>query len=316
MKKPTYYVALLFLTLFASHCPAEDAFPLTEKRILFLGDSITAAGYYIADIETQLRIRGADAAPELINLGLPSETCCGLSEPDHPYPRPDVHERLDRALERVKPDLVVACYGMNDGIYYPFHEERFAAYQSGINKLIKKVQAAGARIVLLTPPPFDPHPLKDQPGKLLPRGAEKFAWFSIYEDYDNDVIARYAKWILTQADKVDMVVDVHTPLNEFLAKQRRSDPKFHVASDGVHMNQVGHEILASAILKAWGVETWEPATEELRKAVKQKEQILHDAWLSHVGHKRPGVKAGLPLDEATAKARALDQQIDELAAKE
>ena len=46
-----------------------------------------------------------------------------LSEPGHAggaFPRPELYERLERVLERAKPDLIVACYGMNDGIYHPF----------------------------------------------------------------------------------------------------------------------------------------------------------------------------------------------------
>ena len=94
----------------------------------------------------------------MVGIGLSSETCSGLSEPDHPFPRPDVHERLDRALAKVRPDVVVACYGMNDGIYYPFGEDRFKAYQNGVNRLIEKVHATGAKLILLAPPPFDPVP--------------------------------------------------------------------------------------------------------------------------------------------------------------
>ena len=289
---------------------AEPSFPLRAKRILFLGDSITNSGYYVAHIETQMRIQGVASVPEIINIGLPSETCSGLSEPDHPFPRPDVHERLDRALEKVKPDVVVACYGMNDGIYYPFSEERFAAYKTGIEKLIAKVHAADAKLVLVTPPPFDPTPLKDK-GKLLPADAEKFAWFAIYENYD-DVLKKYAAFVMQQAENVEMVIDVHTPLNEFLAEQRRKDPTFHVASDGVHMNEAGHEIMSATILKAWGIESWETPSDQLRKLMKQKEGTLHDAWLTHVGHKRPKTKVGPPLKEAQSKAAALETQIEPL----
>ncbi|MCP4173603.1 MAG: hypothetical protein GY758_22850 [Fuerstiella sp.] len=311
MKRLVWHPALLVL-LFGLHtAAAEETFPLKAKRILFLGDSITNSGYYVADIESQLRIQGVAPMPEIVNIGLPSETCSGLSEPDHPFPRPDVHERLDRALAKVKPDVVVACYGMNDGIYYPFSQDHFQAYQTGINKLIDKVHAAGAKLVLVTPPPFDPTPLKNKEGKLLPVGSEKFAWFAIYEDYD-DVLRRYGAWIMKQADRVDMVIDVHTPLNEFLAEQRKQDPDFHVASDGVHMNEAGHHIMAAAILKAWGVESWEEPTVNLQQLMKQKEKLLHDAWLSHVGHKRPGVRGGLPLQEARAKGKELDAKIEPL----
>ena len=83
---------------------------------------------------------------DFINVGLPSETASGLSEPDHPYPRPTVHERLDRILAKTKPDVVFACYGMNDGIYYPFSKERFKKYDEGLNVLIDKVKKAGGLV--------------------------------------------------------------------------------------------------------------------------------------------------------------------------
>ncbi|MDP6446091.1 MAG: SGNH/GDSL hydrolase family protein, partial [Pirellulaceae bacterium] len=154
----SFLAALLMLSILTASTTraAEPPFPANAKRVLFLGDSITHAGGYIVWIETQLRLAYPELQPQFINLGLPSETCSGLSEPDHPFPRPDVHERLDRALTKVKPDVVVACYGMNDGIYYPFAAERFEAYQNGINKLIAKVNASGAKLILMTPPPFDP----------------------------------------------------------------------------------------------------------------------------------------------------------------
>jgi lysophospholipase L1-like esterase len=95
----------------------EPPFALAKaRRIMFLGDSITAAGMYVQYFEGYLLTRFPHKRFEIFSLGLPSETVTGLSEPDHPWPRPNVHERLGRALERLKPDTVVACYGMNDGI--------------------------------------------------------------------------------------------------------------------------------------------------------------------------------------------------------
>jgi lysophospholipase L1-like esterase len=286
--------------------------PLTKKvnRVLFLGDSITHSGHYISMIETRLRLEGIEK--ELINLGLPSETCSGLSEPDHPFPRPDVHERLDRALGKLKPDLVVACYGMNDGIYYPFSEDRFAAYKSGVQKLIKKVNAAGATLVLMTPPPFDPLPLKKK-GKLLPAGQEKYAWFSIYEDYDA-VLKKYADYVLEQKDGVLMTVNLHSPVNEYTAAIRKENPDFTMSGDGVHLDEKGHRILANVILKAWGYKS-APDNAPLLKIVHQRQSGLHAAWVSHVGHKRPGVKPGAPLEDAQEIAAQQNIKISELVSK-
>lgn len=296
---------LLFVMLVKPASAAEDAFPLKAKRILFLGDSVTAAGGFVNMIELQLRLHSVEPMPEFVNAGLPSETCTGLTEPDHPFPRPDVHERLDRALAAVKPDVVVACYGMNDGIYYPFSEERFQKYQEGINRLIEKVHGSGAKLVLMTPPPFDAMPLQAA-GKLLPAGQEKYSWFAVYENYD-EVIQKYAKWLLDQKDRVDMVVDLYTPSMAFWKQQRETDPSFTVAPDGVHCNSEGHRSIAEAILKAWGVESWRPVSAEMLQLANQKGTILHDSWLSRIGHKRPGMAEGLPFEKAVEKAAEIDK---------
>lgn len=304
----TAWCLILLAGFGPSATSAEPSFPLQARRIVFLGDSNTDAGHYIAWIEMQLRLARPQHLPELINLGLASETCTGLSEPDHPFPRPDVHERLERALAKTQPDVVVACYGMNDGIYYPFSAERFAAYQAGIGKLIDKVHAAGAKLVLMTPPAFDPLPLR-KAGKLLPAGQDKYAWFSIYENYDQEVLQRYAEWIMQQGDRVEMLIDLHTPVNAYVASRRQQDPDFSMSPDGVHVNQEGHRIMAEAILAAWGVKSDPQPHPDLLKLVAQRQLILHRAWLSEVGHKRPGVQAGLPLPEAQASAAEMEQQI-------
>ncbi len=298
---------LSFVMLLKPVSAAEDAFPLRARRILFLGDSITAAGGFVNMIELQLRLHGVESLPEMVNAGLPSETCTGLSEPDHPFPRPDVHERLDRALAAAKPDVVVACYGMNDGIYFPFSEERFQKYQEGINRLIEKVHASGAKLVLMTPPPFDAMPLKAA-GKLLPAGQEKYAWFAVYENYDQ-VIQKYGQWLLAQKDRSEMVIDLYTPSMDFWKQQREKDPDFTVAPDGVHCNSEGHRTIAEAILKAWGVESWRPVSSEMLQLANQKGTILHDSWLSRIGHKRPGTAEGLPLEKALEKAAEIDMQL-------
>lgn len=123
----------LLFTLFATCTIASAAeFLPGVQRIVFLGDSITYAGHYVDQFEAFLATRYPGRQFEVLDLGLPSETVSGLSEPGHAggkFPRPDLHERLDRVLTKTKPDLVISCYGMNDGIYQPLSEERFAKYR-------------------------------------------------------------------------------------------------------------------------------------------------------------------------------------------
>lgn len=228
-------------------------------------------------------------------------------------PRPDVHERLDRALTKIRPDVVISCYGMNDGIYYPFGQERFEAYQNGVNRLIEKVHGAGAKLILLTPPPFDPLPLRGK-GRLKKAGEEAYSYSAMYEGYD-DVLARYSRWILAQSDRVEGIVDVRTPLVEYVARERKRDPQFTLSPDGVHPNAEGHRLLGETILRAWQVVSTTPPGDDLLELASKRASLLHYAWLSEVGHRRPGVQPGLPLAEAREQARQLENQIRPLVAK-
>jgi hypothetical protein len=73
--------------------------------------------------------------------------------------------------------------------------------------------------------------------------------------------------------------------------------------------------LAETILKAWGITKWVETTGEMTRLSNQQGAGLHDAWLSHIGHKRPGTGTGLPLPEAEAKAAQIEKQLQPLVEK-
>lgn len=294
-------VRLLPVTTAQSAPPAAKPF-VEARRMVFLGDSITYSGEWIDFFETYLRLRFPDSPVEIINLGLPSETVSGLSEPGHAggaFPRPDLHERLARVLEKTKPDLVVACYGMNDGIYLPFDDDRFQRFQEGSKRLRASCAAAGARVVHVTPPTFD-EVNGGHPGY-------------------RETLDCYSKWLLDQQWEV---VDVHGPMNRFLDERRRTDPNFRLADDGVHANTQGHWLIAREMLRHMGApdeivlsdtpETLlssQPRGHDLFKLVQQRQRLLRDAWLTEVGHLRPGMSHGKPLTEAESEATILTAQI-------
>lgn len=291
--------------------------PPAGRRIVFLGDSITQGGRYVEMIEAAMIAQAPGDRREIISLGLASETVSGLSEPGHAggqFPRPDLHERLDRALVKARPDLVVACYGMNDGIYHPLDGERTRAFQAGIQRLREKVLASGARIVHVTPPVFDPLPIKD---RVLPAG--KDAYPQPFEGY-NQVLDAYSDWLL-QMHRVKgwEVIDLHGPMNRRIAERRKSDPQFTFSRDGVHPGPEGHAFMASVVADAWGLRLRadgtpdHPRGAEILAAVAKKQALLRPAWLSHIGHKRPGVAPGLPLEEAERQAAVFDAEARRLA---
>ena len=148
---------------------------LAGKRVVFLGDSITQAGGYVAFTTYYLEKLYPKKDFDILGLGLASETLSGLSEDGHAggkFPRPCLFERLGRLLEKAKPEVVFACYGMNDGIYLPLDKDRFAAFQKGVTKLIEQCKKAGAKqIYLVTPPIYDFSP---EEGRVqLRRGAHR-----------------------------------------------------------------------------------------------------------------------------------------------
>ena len=54
---------------------------------------------------------------------------------------------------------------------------------------------------------------------------------------------------------------------------------------------------------------------EILELVEERQKIMKDAWLTEIGHKRPGMNAGLPLKEALWKSELLDKEIGNLLKK-
>ncbi len=156
-KNLVFTLSLFFLLIPAVPVSAQSIAP-NVQRILFLGNSITYAGNYVNNVAAYIIAQNPARPLEFINVGLPSETVSGLSEEGHAggsFPRPDLHERLGRVLEKTKPDLVFACYGMNDGIYLPLDQGRFTKFKEGVTWLHEQVVKSGARIIHVTPPDYD-----------------------------------------------------------------------------------------------------------------------------------------------------------------
>lgn len=276
-----------------------------RKRILFMGDSITENGTYIRDLEAVFLKYIPESQLEWIGLGVSSETAAGTQEAAHPFPRPCVHERLDRALTESRPDWVFLCYGMNDGVYQPLSDENFSAYRNGIDLAVQKIKNAGALPILMTPSPFDAFSIN---GRLQPYGMPDYSFEEPYERYD-DVLERYADWLLQYGREQGIkTVDIRRPLQEWIETERAADPKFRYG-DGVHPQPEGHAVIAHTILRRIFRIEWEKMPEwlfadsEFLHRVTQRRELLKAAWREHVGHTNPYKLEALPLDEALILAK-------------
>ncbi len=301
------FVAMVFAQcLLAFAEPIADALEKgTVKRVVFLGDSITYDGRYVVDFEAWLRTRYPQQPFVIMNVGLPSETVSGLSEEGHAdgkFPRPVVFERLASILDKTKPDLIFACYGMNCGIYKPLDEDRFARYRDGITKLHEAAVKSGARIVHVTPPMYD---AKNAPDHVA--------------EY-NDVLGKYSEWLLSKRSDEWEVADLHGPMTVEFNRRRASDPEFTFAPDGIHPDDAGHWFMAQQFIAYCGDakaaasvspdEMLDHRAEAL-PLLRDRMSIWRDAWLTATGHKHPMVPAGMKLEEASTATVELDREIDD-----
>ena len=238
------FTVLLLAVLAPCATAAEDACALKGgETILFFGDSITQGGAYVEDVEAFLITRFPDKAFHVVNAGISSETISGTSEPDHDPRRPWAHERFDRDVAAAKPDIVVACFGMNDGNYHPFDNLKFQKYRAGVRRLIDRCQRIGARTVFMTPPPFDPYRRRAGDSDATHYGYK-------YPAVDYDVTLEvYSHFLLGLRHEGFLVADVHTATNNHLRERRKEKASFFLAGDAVHPNATGHWLMAQPLLE-------------------------------------------------------------------
>jgi len=301
-------LSLLFgMTLCVAQLHAQSL-PGNAKNVLFLGDSITYAGQYTADVETFFILRHQAADTRFINAGLPSETVSGLSPVGHAggkFPMPVLHDRLGRLLAHVRPDLVFVCYGMNDGIMQPFDDERFQAFKNGMTATHEQIAKTGAKIIHLTPPVFD--------------GVKG------HNDFYNGVLDHYTQWLLGQRQSAGWtVIDLHGPMTAYLDGQRKTNPGFFFANDGVHPDDLGHWVMAQQILLGLGatevaamkddaaLAAMHPHGQAILKLVREREEMLRSTTLTLTGHKRPGLTPGIPRADADRQSAVIEQKINQL----
>lgn len=275
------------------------------KNIVFIGDSITDGGTFPAIVESFASTNGRNEY-EYINLGVSSENTTALTEVGHPFPRPCALNRIDRIVENLKGEWAVVMYGQNDAIYSPFDEKSFELYKKGITTVVQKLKTAGFRVALMTPTPFDALSYKGKISDTAPFGFE-----NVYSGY-NDVMRLYADWIKSNTD-ADKVIDVYTPVSEYLQKRRQTEPKFKTG-DGIHQGNEGNFIIAREILKSlFDITTGsfdETFAPKIYKHVKAKSTVVHRYYKEKIGHDNPYKEKAVSYLQMTKKVKKLNRKIE------
>jgi lysophospholipase L1-like esterase len=200
-----------------------------DRRIMFLGDSITEQRSYTTMIESYVLSRFPTWDVTFRNVGW-SGDATSL------YARGGYEIGMQRDILAFKPGVVLINFGMNDARGGANGLGRYIDYSTRLTRDIKK---SGSRVILLTPSPEERYE-KNQPGG------------SAY----NNTLLRYSNGLKTVASQENVpFVDQITPFLHVIASGRKArvlDPMeggVRLIPDAVHPNSAGHLVMAASILK-------------------------------------------------------------------
>ena len=234
MKVITINISLLLSLLFSTAVLGQEALKKND-RIVFLGDSITAAGARKGGYITLSSQAIAKAYPEL------KVELIGAGIGGHKVP--DCQKRLSKDVLQKNPSIVFIYLGIND-VWHWTHPAVVARgkkgttpedFENGLKEIILKINKAGARVILCTPTVIgEKSDGSNSDDKML--------------DQYSDISRKVAKETKSQ------LLDLR---KSFLHQLKRRNPenatKGIFTSDGVHLNEKGNRLLSSIVLRALNV---------------------------------------------------------------
>ena len=223
--------------LFVVSSMADDAGVSVQagQKVAFLGDSNTAFGWeyptgYVHLISQALAIQGRQI--EVIPDGVKGDTSKSILG------------RLDADVMSKKPDWVILSCGLDD-VWYGANGVPLDQYKQNISSIIDKITANGIKVVILTSTMIGEDPTGSNNQTL--------------ETY-NDFLRSLAK------DKKLPIADLYADMANEVTKIHADNPNSAgnvLTIDGVHMNGLGSEMMASGVLKALGCSDGDLAQAEI-----------------------------------------------------
>ncbi|MGK0187088.1 MAG: lysophospholipase L1-like esterase/poly(3-hydroxybutyrate) depolymerase [Verrucomicrobiales bacterium] len=204
----------------SAHSPLEKG-----ERIVFLGDSLTAAGVgpdgYISVLQQEIDKRRPDLDVHMIGAGIGGHKV------------PDIRARLDRDVLSFAPSVVFIFIGVND----VWHTEMGTGtsesdYENGLRDVIARSQKAGAQVILATPPLI---------GEKQRGQNEHDTQLDAYSAISRNVATRMGV----------TVCDLRIHLTDYLSVFNRDNNESGIlTTDGVHFTKDGNRLVADHIAQS------------------------------------------------------------------
>lgn len=211
---------------------AEDLPVKDGQKIAFMGDSITQAGAngpkgYVNMVISGLEANGVKATAIYAGIG--------------GHKSNNMLARVDRDVIDKKPDWMTLSCGVND-VWHGKHGVPLDQYKENITKIVDKSQAAGIKVMILTATMIREDQANANNQKLVAY---------------NDFLRALAK------EKKCLLADLNADMQAAIAKAGPDRKGNILTGDGVHMNAAGNQMMATGVLKAFGL-----SAEQIAKAEK------------------------------------------------
>ncbi len=213
--------ALMIGATFSTALRAAELQVKDGQKIAFMGDSITQAGAAPKGYVT-LVIRGLEAVG-VKTTAIPA----GISG----HKSNNMLERLERDALSKKPDWMTLSCGVND-VWHGANGVGLDAYKQNITKIVDQCQAAGVKVMILTSTMIG----EDEPNP------------------NNQKLITYNEFLRTLAkEKNCLLADLNADMQAIITKAGPEKKGNIITSDGVHMAPAGNEMMATGVLRAFGL---------------------------------------------------------------
>ncbi len=194
------------------------------EKIAFLGDSITQGGAaspcgYVRLVISGLKANGIDTVPIPAGIG--------------GHKSNDMLARLDRDVLSKKPDWMTLSCGVND-VWHGAKGVPLEDYKKNITAIVDQTLAANVKVVILTATMIG----EDQPNA------------------NNQKLIAYNEFLRELAkEKKCRLADLNADMQAEVATRSKTPHVGHLlTTDGVHMNPQGNVMMATGVLKAFGLD--------------------------------------------------------------
>jgi lysophospholipase L1-like esterase len=236
----------------AAPLTAADPFAFRDgDRVVLIGSTLIERAQKYGYWELALTLKNKDKNVTFRNLGWSGDTVFGESRNSFD-PSPKGFQRLVSLTKELKPTVIVICYGHNESFAGPSGVAKFTA---GLEKLIDALKDTKARVVLMSPTPFEnAGPVKDADAKNKNLALYRDALRAVAQKRGLEFVDVFEAVRLS-----DIVRDCAGP-------DRRTENGMHLTPDGY---RVTAEVVAGTRL---------PVDEPLRAKIIEKNRLFFYRW--------------------------------------